>query len=101
MATDTQTECRVEYVIGTIIFILRWATRGKLRIWKLDDWFSVSAWVFFTMIYAMVEYLCKSTSTETYCWKMLILLSSGGGSPNWTHTRAKRSAACGNASLDA
>lgn len=61
MTTDTQIECRAEYAVGTIIFIFRWATRGKMRIWKLDDWFSISAWIFFTLIYAMVEYLGKST----------------------------------------
>jgi hypothetical protein len=32
--------------------------------WKLDDWFSVSAWVFFTLIQAMVEYLCKSSTVD-------------------------------------
>jgi hypothetical protein len=64
MATETQIECRAEYAIGSIIFILRWATRGKMRMWKLDDWFSVSAWVFFTLIQAMVEYLCKSSTVD-------------------------------------
>lgn len=59
MATETQIECRVEYVVGTAIFILRWFTRAKLRMWKLDDYFSISAWTFFTLIYAMVEYLCE------------------------------------------
>ncbi|EAT78478.2 hypothetical protein SNOG_14241 [Parastagonospora nodorum SN15] len=57
MATETQIECRAEYAIGTGIFMLRWATRAKMRLWELGDWFSVSAWVFFTIIYAMVEYL--------------------------------------------
>ncbi|KAF2640460.1 hypothetical protein P280DRAFT_543151 [Massarina eburnea CBS 473.64] len=51
------TECRSEYAIGTLIFIVRWATRGKMRTWKLDDWFSISAWMFFTLLYSMVEYL--------------------------------------------
>jgi ABC-type multidrug transport system fused ATPase/permease subunit len=64
MATEAQIECRAEYAVGSIIFFLRWATRGKMRMWKLDDWFSVSAWVFFTMIQAMVEYLGKSASTD-------------------------------------
>jgi hypothetical protein len=74
MATETQIECRAEYVVGTLIFILRWATRGKLKIWKLDDWFSISAWVFFTIIYAMVEYLCKLTA-ETIFSRLTLILS--------------------------
>jgi hypothetical protein len=37
-----------------------------MRMWELGDWFSVSAWVFFTIIYAMVEYLCKSLLRSTY-----------------------------------
>jgi hypothetical protein len=101
MATETQTECRAEYVVGTIIFMLRWGTRGKLRIWKLDDWFSISAWVFFTMIYAMVEYLCKLTNTNTYCLSMLTMLRSGCRSSNRTHARAAGSSAWSDESLDA
>jgi hypothetical protein len=32
MATGTQIECRAEDVLGTMIFVIRWATRAKLRI---------------------------------------------------------------------
>jgi hypothetical protein len=64
MVTGTQIECRAEYVLGTMIFVIRWATRAKLRIWKFDGWLVVSAWVFFTVIYARVGYLGTSAEHE-------------------------------------
>ncbi|KAH6616291.1 hypothetical protein C7974DRAFT_416442 [Boeremia exigua] len=60
MANETVIECRAEYVIGTAIFALRWFARWKttgFRGFLLDELFAFSAWTFFTLIYAMVEFL--------------------------------------------
>ncbi|EMD67069.1 hypothetical protein GGP41_007003 [Bipolaris sorokiniana] len=54
------TECRVEYAIGSAIILLRFFARWKIAGWRgfyWDDFFAFSSWVFFTMIYAMVEFL--------------------------------------------
>ena len=56
------TECRVEYAIGSAIILLRFFARWKIAGWRgfyWDDFFAFSSWVFFTMIYAMVEFLSK------------------------------------------
>lgn len=55
-------ECRVEYAIGSAIILLRFFARWKIagrRGFYWDDFFAFSSWVFFTMIYAMVEFLSK------------------------------------------
>jgi hypothetical protein len=58
--TEMLTEVRVEYVIGTVCFLARWFCRWKTRKWWWDDLFALSAWVWFTLIYSMEEYLGKS-----------------------------------------
>jgi hypothetical protein len=60
MAASSLTECWCEYAAGSVLLILRWITRCRtvgFRNWTWDDWFSVSAWVFFTLLYTMVEYI--------------------------------------------
>lgn len=55
-------ECRVEYAVGSAIILLRFFARWKIAGWRgfyWDDFFAFSSWVFFTMIYAMVEFLSK------------------------------------------
>ncbi|EUC47017.1 hypothetical protein COCMIDRAFT_91396 [Bipolaris oryzae ATCC 44560] len=53
-------ECRVEYAMGSAIIGLRFFARWKTQGWRgfyWDDFFAFSSWVFFTLIYAMVEFL--------------------------------------------
>ncbi|KAH7065116.1 hypothetical protein B0J12DRAFT_749238 [Macrophomina phaseolina] len=53
-------ESRFEYAFGTIIFVCRWFCRWKtvgFKKWSCDDYFSISAWVWFTVMLAMLEYL--------------------------------------------
>lgn len=60
MATETVIECRAEYAVGTAIFALRWFARRKTTGFKgyiWDEAFAFTAWTFFTLIYAMVEFL--------------------------------------------
>ncbi|KAF2016212.1 hypothetical protein BU24DRAFT_462393 [Aaosphaeria arxii CBS 175.79] len=60
MAIDIAIECRAEYGVGTCIILLRFFTRCKTVGWRnlyWDDFFAFTAWVFFTLIYAMVEFL--------------------------------------------
>lgn len=58
-ATAMVTEVRAEFIIGTIIFLVRWFTRWITKIWGWDDLFSLSAWIFFALLYSMEEYLGK------------------------------------------
>ncbi|RAR00454.1 S-adenosyl-L-methionine-dependent methyltransferase [Stemphylium lycopersici] len=56
----TLIECRFEYAVGSAIIALRFFTRWKTLGWRgfyWDDFFAFWSWVFFTMIYAMVEFL--------------------------------------------
>ncbi|EKG18135.1 hypothetical protein MPH_04667 [Macrophomina phaseolina MS6] len=56
-------ESRFEYAFGTIIFVCRWFCRWKtvgFKKWSCDDYFSISAWVWFTVMLAMLEYLEKN-----------------------------------------
>ncbi|KAI1853650.1 hypothetical protein JX266_001634 [Neoarthrinium moseri] len=55
--TQMLTEVRTEYVIGTAIFVIRLFCKWKTRKWWWDDAFAVSAWVWFTLLYSMEEYL--------------------------------------------
>ncbi|EOA84378.1 hypothetical protein ACJQWK_00898 [Exserohilum turcicum] len=58
--TATLIECRVEYAVGSAIVGLRFFARWKTLGWRgfyWDDFFAFLSWVFFTMIYAMVEFL--------------------------------------------
>lgn len=53
-------ESRIEYTLGSIILILRWIVRIRvrgIRAWYWDDWFSISMFVWYTGLFAMVEYL--------------------------------------------
>lgn len=53
-------ESRTEFAVGSLIFILRWLTRWRtagLSQWYVDDWFSISAWVSYAVLIAMVEFL--------------------------------------------
>lgn len=62
MVSAVVVEGRAEYVVGTVIFLLRWFTRWKtvnLKDVMWDEFFAVSAWVFSTLLFAMVEFLCK------------------------------------------
>ncbi|KAI0161795.1 hypothetical protein GGR52DRAFT_140104 [Hypoxylon sp. FL1284] len=52
-------EVRTEYTVGTLCFIARWFCRWKTARWWWDDAFSLSAWVWFTLLYSMMEYLVK------------------------------------------
>jgi hypothetical protein len=59
----TLIECRVEYALGSVIIAARFFTRWKTLGWRgfyWDDFFAFWSWVFFTLIYVMVEYLSKS-----------------------------------------
>ncbi|RII21512.1 hypothetical protein CUC08_Gglean000674 [Alternaria sp. MG1] len=56
----TLIECRVEYALGSVIIAARFFTRWKTLGWRgfyWDDFFAFWSWVFFTLIYVMVEYL--------------------------------------------
>jgi hypothetical protein len=61
----TLIECRVEYALGSAIIFARFFTRWKTLRWRgfyWDDFFAFWSWVFFTLIYVMVEYLSESTT---------------------------------------
>ena len=71
MATGTVIECRAEYAVGTAIFAVRWFARWKTTGFKgylWDELFTVSAWTFFTLIYAMVEFLGRLRSHSMSSW---------------------------------
>ncbi|KAI4626886.1 uncharacterized protein J4E87_004227 [Alternaria ethzedia] len=56
----TLIECRTEYAIGSAIIAARFFTRWKTLGWRglyWDDAFAFTSWIFFTLIYVMVEYL--------------------------------------------
>ncbi|KAG9193649.1 hypothetical protein G6011_03684 [Alternaria panax] len=60
----TLIECRVEYALGSAIIAARFFTRWKALGWRSfywDDFFAFWSWIFFTLIYVMVEYLIEST----------------------------------------
>ncbi|KAK7993665.1 hypothetical protein PG989_007046 [Apiospora arundinis] len=53
-------ECRAEFGAGLFLFILRWVARWRavgFRQWTWHDYFSISSCVFYTLLYAMIEYL--------------------------------------------
>lgn len=59
-------ECRAEFGAGLFLFILRWIARWRavgFREWTWHDYFSISSCVFYTLLYAMVEYLGLSSSS--------------------------------------
>jgi hypothetical protein len=61
----TLIECRTEYALGSAIIAVRFFTRWKTLGWRgfyWDNFFAFWSWVFFTLIYVMVEYLSKSTA---------------------------------------
>ncbi|ETS84554.1 hypothetical protein PFICI_02579 [Pestalotiopsis fici W106-1] len=61
MADNALVECRAEYAIGTLIFILRWFAQWRVRgalSWSWIDWFSISAWFWFTSLYIELEVIC-------------------------------------------
>lgn len=61
----TLIECRVEYALGSAIIAARFFTRWKTLGWRgfyWDDFFAFWSWVFFTLIYVMVEYLSEPTT---------------------------------------
>ena len=63
----TLIECRTEYAIGSAIIAARFFTRWKTLGWRglyWDDAFAFISWIFFTLIYVMVEYLSKLTAAS-------------------------------------
>ncbi|KAF2998054.1 hypothetical protein E8E14_005407 [Neopestalotiopsis sp. 37M] len=58
MVDNALVECRAEYTVGTLIFVLRWFAQWRVRgtfSWSWIDWFSISAWFWFTSLYIELE----------------------------------------------
>lgn len=65
MSASPLVECRIEYVAGSLLLILRCCTRWKtvgFRNWTGYDTLSIFVWIFLTLIYSMEEYLCETSS---------------------------------------
>jgi hypothetical protein len=76
----TLIECRVEYALGSSIIAARFFTRWKTLGWRglyWDDFFAFCSWVFFTLIYVMVEYLSESTIAVNSTSRFLTDTTSG------------------------
>lgn len=61
MTSPALIECRAQYGVGVSLLALRWFTRwktvGSVRHWQLDDFFSVMAFVFYTILYSLQEFM--------------------------------------------
>jgi hypothetical protein len=100
----TVIECRAEYAIGSSIIALRlftrWKTLGR-RGFYWDDFFAFWSWVFFTMIYVMVEYLSKSKPQVNLLGNHADCCCRCDGRPHSHDTRTARSTSTGDAEVDA
>lgn len=70
MSNEILLECRAEYAVGTFIFILQWMVQWRkngFRGWSWGDFMSISAWLFFTVLYAELETISKLPSPMQRC----------------------------------
>lgn len=59
-------EVRVDYGIGTCIFLLRWFVTARRLGWSAFGWseiWSLVAWIFFTALYVTLEFIGESSRT--------------------------------------